>query len=319
MATLRRWKAIYGRKATNEMLLEALLKIKSPNAVLKEVFDVLHVNPSTVEGQDYSAVHSYANHIREVYKSYSPATLLKWPPLPTYTYVTLAMILREKISYGKVDDEFIKFTLHGQVDDILFKKKKVQLDEIFTVDSAERKVILIEGAPGAGKSTLAWHICKEWQCGKLFQEYKLIVFVQFRDPHIQSAHIMCDILPPWKKGDIQEVLEEIEETNGEGVLFLLDGWDELRSKSHQHSIFQTLIESPHELSLSKSAVIITTRPVSSTSLQPLVSSRIEIVGFMSPDIRHYFNECLECNELRLQKLIKALEKNPMIESACYLP
>ena len=197
MAMLRRWKEIYGRKATYRMLIDALFKIDCPNAV-QEICDV--VNSSTAEGQDHSVVHSYASHIREVYKSYNSAALLKWPPLPTYTYVTLAMILREKISYGKVDDDFIKFTLHGRVDDILFRKRKIQLDEIFAVDTAERKVILVEGVPGAGKSTLAWHICKEWQCGKLFQEYKLIVFVQFRDPHIQSAHILCDNSTSMEKG-----------------------------------------------------------------------------------------------------------------------
>ena len=182
MAVLRRWKKIYGHKATNKMLLEALINIKSSQVVLKEVCDVLH--PSIADHQGCSVVSVYANHVKEIYKSYSPAALLKWPPLPTYTYVNLAMILREKISYGKIEDDFIKFTLHGQVDDILLKKKKVQLEEIFSVDSAERKVILIEGAPGAGKSTLAWHICKEWQCDNLFQQYKLIVFVQFRDPHL---------------------------------------------------------------------------------------------------------------------------------------
>ena len=145
------------------------------------------------------------------------------------------------------------------------------------------------------------------------------MFVQFCDPHIQSARILSDILPLWRNGDIQAVLDEIEETNGEGVLFLLDGWDELPSQSHQHSIFQILIQSPHELSLSKSAVIITTRPVFSASLQPLVSSRIEIVGFMSHDIHLYFSKCLEGSELSLQKLITTIEKNPVIESACYLP
>ena len=127
------------------------------------------------------------------------------------------------------------------------------------------------------------------------------------------------ILPPWRKGDIQAVLEEIEESEGEGVLFLLDGWDELPLKSQQHSIFQTLIRSPHKLSLSKSAVIITSRPVSSANLQPLASSRIEIVGFMPPDIHLYFKKCLEGDELRLQELIKAIGKNSLIENACYLP
>ena len=32
-------------------------------------------------------------------------------------------------------------------------------------------------APGAGKSTLAWHICQKWESGELFQVFKVVVYI----------------------------------------------------------------------------------------------------------------------------------------------
>ena len=63
------------------------------------------------------------------------------------------------------------------MDDILHKKVPVKLEEIFRLDKKKRKVILIEGAPGSGKSTLSWDICQRWGAGELFQEYEVVVLV----------------------------------------------------------------------------------------------------------------------------------------------
>lgn len=315
MAMLRRWKEVYGHKATYNELLQALSKMQC----WKTIKEISNTISSGNDNQDHLLIQSYSCHLKKVYERYIPSALLKWPPLPTYTYVALAMILEEKIRYGKVDDNFVKFTLHGQIDDILFKKKQIKLEEIFVKDTAKRKVILIEGAPGAGKSTLAWHICKEWQHGKLFQEFDLIVFIQFRDPIVQSAQKLSDMLLPYKEVDTQLLLERIEREEGRGILFLLDGWDELPLSLQQESIFLTMIKSPDKLFLGESAVIVTSRPISSADLQPLASSRIEIVGFTPPVIHQYFMECLERNESRFNKLITAVRINPMIESVCYLP
>ena len=41
-------------------------------------------------------------------------------------------------------------TIRGQVDDILSKKSLIELENIFENIEGERKVILIDGAPGSG-------------------------------------------------------------------------------------------------------------------------------------------------------------------------
>ncbi len=72
------------------------------------------------------------------------------------------------------DDEFVRLTIKGKIDDILLRKAPVNLMNIFSEIGDRRKFVLIEGAPGSGKSTLALHICQEWAEGKLFQEFSIL-------------------------------------------------------------------------------------------------------------------------------------------------
>ena len=72
----------------------------------------------------------------------------------------LAIIKKEKIQRGKIDNDFVHKTIRGQIDDILLEIP-IELTEIFKNIEGERKVILIDGAPGSGKST--WlNICQQW-------------------------------------------------------------------------------------------------------------------------------------------------------------
>ena len=51
----------------------------------------------------------------------------KWLPSPTQKIFNLAIIKKERIQRGRVDDEFVRKTLKGQVDDILLEKSPIKL------------------------------------------------------------------------------------------------------------------------------------------------------------------------------------------------
>ena len=260
-------------------------------------------------------LQSYGSYLRSRYQAQVPSFALQWPPPPTRKIFNLAMIKKERVERGQIDEAFVRLTITGKVDDILHKKISVKLEEVFSIDKEKRKVILIEGAPGSGKSTLSWDICQRWGAGELFQEYEAVIQVQLRDPIVQSAKEIADLLPSRTNVMAQEVADEIVACDGKGVLWILDGMDEISPLLQSYSLVESLIR----CNLHWSSVIVTSRPIASAVLQPLASSRIEIVGFTSAELRQYFSECLEGNCGAVKKLLEGIEENPMVEGSCYLP
>ena len=245
----------------------------------------------------------------------------KWLPSPTQKIFNLAIIKKEKIQRGRLDDKFVHKTIRGQVDDILLEKSPIELKDLFRNIEGERKVILIDGAPGSGKSTLTVHICQQWGRGELFNEFIVVILVQLRDPKVQSAQTISELLPTKDVAMADRAAREIIANEGSGVLWILDGFDELPSHLQNDSIISTLIKPKlhQENPLSKTAVIITSRPISSGDLCPLVSSRIEVLGFTAEEQRLFFIDCLNNDAQKVETLMERLSSNPAMEGSCYLP
>ena len=243
----------------------------------------------------------------------------KWLPSPTQKIFNLAIIKKERIQRGRVDDEFINKTIRGQVDDILLEKSPIELKDIFKNIKGERKVILIDGAPGSGKSTLTVHICQQWG-RELFNEFTVVILVQLRDPELQRAQSFVDLLPAENREKAEQAAAEIMDVKGRGVLWILDGWDELPPHLLRESIFSNLINPKRqENPLSETSVIVTSRPISSGDLCPVVSSRIEVLGFTAEEQRLFFIECLNNDTKAVETLMERLSSNPAMEGSCYLP
>ena len=264
----------------------------------------------------------YGSYLGSRYQAQVPSFALQWPPPPSTKIFNLAMIKKERVERGRIDEEFVRLTITGKVDDILHKKVPVKLEQIFKLDEMQRKVILIEGAPGSGKSTLSWDICQRWGAGKLFQEYEAVVLVQIRDPEVQKACGIAELLPAQDRSMAESIAAEIVACRGRKVLFVIDGWDEGGSSLPETSVIRRLIQPEfcrQENHLYESSVIVTSRPIASGDLQPLASSRIEIVGFTPAELRQYFSECLKGDCRAVDKLLERIQENPEVEGSCHLP
>ena len=263
----------------------------------------------------------YGSYLKEQYLEvlFTLHSMNKWLPSPSQKIFNLAIIKKEKIQL--LDDEFINKTIRGQVDDILLKKSPIELKDIFENIKKQRKVILVDGAPGSGKSTLTVHICQQWGRGELFNQFTIVILVQLRDHSVQSARSIADLLPNKDRAMAEQAAEQITATEGRGVLWILDGWDELPSHLQNDSIISTLITPKlnQENLLSKTAVIVTSRPISSGDLCPMVSSRIEVLGFTTEEQRLFFTECLNNDTKAVAALMERLSSNPAMEGSCYLP
>ena len=277
-----------------------------------------HPEPDTIINPRLS---SYRDYLRSRYKVLVHTSSIQWPPVPTTKVIKLAMIKKETIQRGRIDDEFVRMSITGKVDDILHSKTPVDLENIFSDSEDGRKVILIEGAPGSGKSTLSLHICQEWGKGKLFQQYDVVIFVRLRDPHVQKAKTIADLLPQVSKSMADHVEADIIYNYGKGVLWVLDGWDELSADFAPDSVIHKLIQPGmfHDSPVHECDVIVTSRPVSSAKLHPLVSARVEVLGFTPDELKHYFTECLKGDSKAVQSLLERIRENPVLEGSCYLP
>ena len=180
-------------------------------------------------------------------------------------------------------------------------------------------MILIDGAPGSGKTSLTVHICQRWSRGELFEEFTVVILVQLRDPAVQSAKSIADLLPCPDIETAQQVADSIKATNGRGILWILDGFDELPSHLRKKSLLRDIIILSKISPISLSSVIVTSRPISSGDLCESVSSRIEVLGFTREEQRQYFTECLKGDTKAVDTLTERLSENPGIEGSCYLP
>ena len=333
---LRKWREKFGRQATYRKLARVFTKLKHADLV-EELCDLIwppHSSSSDIQSQDSHKLHStsevqrdpedksrsirsqYANTLKDKYRFGVPTFLtLQWPPPPTRKVFNLAMISQRVLKYG-LDEELVRLLQKGNVSKAVSSRNPVTLDQISGIlHSVGRKIVLIEGAPGAGKSTLAWHLCKKWEEGELFQEFEMVLFVQLREPAIKSAQSFEDLLPTEPR---REVVSAIQYCCGHQVLIVLDSFDEFKPGLNEQSVIKDLICDPLVLKMQFSALIITSRPIATAQLQHFISDRVEIAGFLQSEITRYFNEAIGDAKI-VQKLSDHLKEQPVIEASCYLP
>ena len=261
----------------------------------------------------------FANLLKDKYRSeVSTVLALQWPPPPTLKVFNLAMISQRVLQYAS-DDELVRLLQRGNVSDAVSSRNQVTLEEISgNLHSKGRKVILIEGAPGAGKSTLAWHLCKQWEARELFQEFEIVLFVQLREPATQTALSLEDLLPTGSTNKRKEIVAAIQYCGGHQVLLILDSWDEFTPGLDSDTLIKNIICHPSRLNLQHSALIITSRPVATAQLQRFITTRVEIAGFLRSEIKRYFTEAIGDPQM-VGKLTDHLKERPVIEASCYLP
>ena len=270
------------------------------------------------------ATVQYRTYLQEYYKAQTlaPAGDTKWPPTPSKHYINLAYISKEGTTRQQAD-EFTKSTIKGNVDDILQEKKPMSMRYIAKLhaDESYPKLVLVEGAPGVGKTTFSWELCRRWAEGKLLQHYCLVVVLRCRDKRVREAKTIDDLLYHPDSDVQQAAMKEIKQSLGKHVLFLLEGYDELPGQlREQHdSVFSDLISGR---SLPRATVLVTSRPSATGNLRLMQRQRmtqhIEILGFTKKQLQFYLKSCMSETEV-LAKLQHYLKLRPQIHAAMYIP
>ena len=320
------WEAIVGAvfNVGEEQLANSIRSEYCPQYTIS-----VKANQSNQHNEETLLQH-YAQELKASYSDLEPPPIFQAlggdddeGPSPSEKFINLVMTSREREQRGGVEEEHVRMATEGNVSGMTeYMRKKnlkvpVELRDIFTLDKKQHKVILIEGAPGSGKSTLFWHICQKWSAGELFSQFQLVLLVKLRDCEIQKAETFEDILP--FTDEKESIAHEIVHRKGEGVLLLFDGWDELPNELQRGSLFQILIEKPHKYSLQKVAIVLSSRQISSTGLQRYSSTRIEILGFTHQQIETYVKTSLKSQPKAASSLLNRIQQDPVLQGNCYLP
>ena len=326
---LQSWSNDNDSEATYGALVNAIYEIKNAD-LIDDICSFLSIQSCPSAPYDRT-VHNYADVLRHSYSRLSLPNIFETlsgdkeeTPPPAKCYINLVMTSREKIQRGRVDKELQALAQLGDTSGLIDymseqgQKVPINVQDIFGIDNAAYKVILVEGAPGSGKTTLIRYIMQQWAKGELFQCFSLVLLIQLRDKEVREAKELADLLPfVYTKTEKENITKKVMKTKGERVLILFDGWDELPIEKQEKSIFLEVIKCPEKYSLSKAAVLVSSRPITSASIQQFATTRIEILGFTPEQIDMYVTESLPKRDAK--KLITAIRKNPNLPGNCSLP
>ncbi len=246
----------------------------------------------------------------------------QWPPIKKVHYVNLALITSDPMPRN---DYFSRATVRGSIDDVMLRKEPTSYEEIFSKTPKskfqERMLILIEGRPACGKSTLLTKVSKDWANGKILQEMKILVLVRLRQCLGKKKLKFEDIFGRYSTNSelVSAVIDEVTKTGGKGVCLLLDGLDEYGPSRNNGNLIMKLLVG--EL-LPNASIITASRPAGSVSIRNSLklSKHVEIIGFLDKEIKAYVEHAFEGdNTGKAKRLLSYLEKHPNIARMCYLP
>ena len=271
-------------------------------------------------------VMRYAKFLKYKYKEMSVLPDPDWPPaLSTKDhYTNLAIIERERDSYTGDDEVKARDYAHGRIDKIVGEKKPISLEETFypitNSENESRLTILMDGAPGVGKTTITRKLCIDWANGHILQEYYLVVLIPLREFNLSQQDVfhVSDLLIGDDVTLKDDVLQYLQKYSGSNSLLIFDGFDELSYKERELIGNSLLVKIIKGDILFRSSIIVTSRPYASKSLKDFqrVNRHVEVLGFTERQI----HDCVEQNlKENGEKLLQDLNERLDIKSLCYIP
>ena len=245
----------------------------------------------------------------------------RWPKLgdPTlYLDVTIVraqcLPKRKQKDVSQVLESFCEEYAMGLLD------KKAEISNV-PIDNllldGKGEVTLIEGDPGSGKTTLTLQICKKWAMGELLKE-ELLIWVPLRYyksvTNIDELFDKFDCPMPGMK-------EYAQMSNGEGLVLLLDGWDELPNQLRTSSLFHDIVFSKSK-SFFHSTILVTSRPTCSDDIAEVVEERkgyYQILGFSPQNAVTYIEKYFDNDFQSAKLLFSFLKDHQTLRRHFYIP
>ena len=252
----------------------------------------------------------YKTYLQSYYKKDPIARDDKLCIAPSSEFINLALVGHDGSTYRH------GASFSGSTEGV--SEESLGLDSIVTPDS---RFVLVEGDAGMGKSTLCWELCRKWDELKSLQHFKIVVLQKLREMRLQKATTLHEIFhhdnPALSKG----VVDEMYRCEGEEVLLILDGFDEMPAKliRDKESLIMRVISGA---CLPKATRLVTSRPSAiqcNEHVFPQEYRHIKTRGFTDESIEQFAEKAFAKNSEVLEHFNKFILSNPIVKSMMYIP
>lgn len=293
LASLRKWKAKYAYRATYQHLIHIFWKAGSAELCFKVASMLKSITPLPIQTKDeLDAFHQY---LVDLYMQEPPPGMAEFPFTPAQDFRYIDLSLNAKTRSGILS---------------------IKVGDIFTYGEDERKVTLLKGAAGSGKSTLMWELKRKWAMGELYPEIQLLICINLSHPQYHKAEKLIDLIPCPDEELKPAVVKYITKQFGAGLCFLWDGWDEVPYRFQRRSYIYKLLAGQIGVSLPKAKFLVTSRSIGTAIVRGIAPKQIEIAPFTREQIVEYLTAYTHLSPADLEVYLK---ENEFILSLCDLP
>ena len=257
-------------------------------------------------------VDDFIKSMKLQYRNQEIIVDMNWKPKVLFSNLTII----KKQDKTQVE-EISKYMQTGKVDEVL---KLSGIKRAYLTDVLQPKqpmVVVVDGPPGIGKTTLCRKLLNMWSSETHACEYNLVLYCPLRDSKFAKAEDFPDLFL-FDSYKVSKVVEYFKKRNGEGLLIIFDGWDELNTQLKQSSLAAQII---HRKQLYQCSVIVTSRSYASSSLLTASSHHFHVIGFSEEEVSKVIINTFQRDPILAKALIKKKkedEKNDRIFAATEL-
>ncbi|KAF3814973.1 hypothetical protein GH733_017249, partial [Mirounga leonina] len=223
----------------------------------------------------------------------------------------------------------------GQARTVGHQASFIQMETLFEPDEERPeppRTVVLQGAAGMGKSMVAHKVMLDWADGRLFQDrFDYVFYINCREMNQstteQSAQDLISSCWPEPSVPLQELVRVPER-----LLFIIDGFDELKPSFHDPQGPWCLCweeKRPTELLLCslirkkllpELSVLITTRPTALEKLHHWLEHprHVAILGFSEAERKEYFYKYFH-NVEQADQVFHFVRDNEPLFTLCFVP